>query len=249
MAAEHEHHKAAGGGLTKKMGPLPVWAWGLIIGVGIYFLYERYSAGSSSTSTAGTAALDPNSIDPNTGLTYGSEESAAENANAATATSPASGGLDNSGGTTSTGEPADTFDQNLSNMEELLSFIQGIDPNFGTGVGAAGGSGANGSGANGGTSTGGSANGNASPSGGTGSNSPTMTSSTPPPTTPTVHTQLASPNIQPAVTTPDTTVSVQGITISKGIGAPITIIKPKAGVGEPVKSKPGKTIKNGIVTG
>ena len=80
--------------LKKKIGPLPVWAWGLILGVVGYFAYERYSAGSSSSSgTASTTGiLDPNAVDPNTGLTYGQEEAAAENANAASDSGAGSGG-------------------------------------------------------------------------------------------------------------------------------------------------------------
>jgi hypothetical protein len=70
--------------LKKKIGPLPVWAWGVILGVGAYFLYERYRAGSaaSSSSDGTTGILDPNAVDPNTGLTYGAEEADALNANA-----------------------------------------------------------------------------------------------------------------------------------------------------------------------
>lgn len=161
----HTHHKAAGGGLTKKMGPLPVWAWGLIIGVGVFFLYERY-AGAASTSTTATdtsASLDPNAVDPNTGLTYGTEEQDAENSAAAGVSTPTEGSLGSSGGTTSTGQTPDDFDTDLNNMEGLLGFIQSVDPNFGQ-----------------------------SPVG-TGSTQPTMTSSTPPPTTPTAHTPIASP--------------------------------------------------------
>jgi hypothetical protein len=120
--------------MKKKMGPLPVWAWGLILGVGVYFLYERYkTAATSSTAASAGGTLDPNAVDPNTGLTYGQEESAALNSNAAGAaggsSSPSSGSLDTSGTTA-----ADAFTSQLSNMESLLSFIQGIDPNFGTGA-------------------------------------------------------------------------------------------------------------------
>lgn len=84
--------------MTKKLGPLPIWAWGLIFGIGGYFLYERYVSGGSASSTSSTTGiLDPNAVDPNTGLTYGEEESAAENANAASA-----GGLGSGGGTVDT---------------------------------------------------------------------------------------------------------------------------------------------------
>lgn len=179
--AEHEHtthpRKAASGGLGKKMGPLPVWAWGLIIGVGVYFLYTRYNSASNTSATAASSSLDPNAIDPNTGLTYGQEEQAAQQNLA-----PTAGNLGSSGGggtTTGTETGADSFDTNLTNLEGLLGFIQSVDPNFGTGAGAAGGSGANGGGD--GTNS------------GTGTNSPPLTGSTPPPTTPTAHKQIPSP--------------------------------------------------------
>lgn len=81
--------------LKKKVGPLPVWAWGLIFGVVGYYVYVR----SRSTATTGIsptdAVLDPNAIDPNTGLTYGQEEGAALNATAggAVGTTPADSNL------------------------------------------------------------------------------------------------------------------------------------------------------------
>jgi hypothetical protein len=234
--AEHQpaQHKAAAGGMTKKMGPLPVWAWGLIIGVGVYFLYERYSSGSSSTSsTAASAALDPNAIDPNTGLTYGAEESAAENANAATATSPASGSLDSSGGTADT-----SMSSELADFGTFLGIMQQIDPTFGA-AGATGATGATGAGAD---------------TTGTGASNQPMTGSTPPPTTPTVNAQLASPvpGIQAPVTTPLVITAGPAAGLTKGIGATIKVVAPTVGVGTVVKKATTtvkKTVKNGIVTG
>lgn len=140
--------------MTKKMGPLPVWAWGLIMGVGVYFFYERAKgASNSSTSTGATS----DQIDPATGLSYAAEESAALNAQAA-ANTPTTGNL----GSTST-------TPDFSGIESLLTFIQGIDPNFGTG--------------NTGVGT-------PPVPGGT---TPPLTGSTPPPTKPTAHTQIPSP--------------------------------------------------------
>jgi hypothetical protein len=89
--------------LQKKVGPLPVWAWGLILGIGVYYLYRRNKQNQQATTatTSNPGVLDPNAVDPNTGLTYGQEESAALNANAASAggtvgTYPTSSGLDTS---------------------------------------------------------------------------------------------------------------------------------------------------------
>jgi hypothetical protein len=109
--------------MKKKMGPLPVWAWGLILGVGVFFLYERSKASSSTSSSVALPSSDL--VDPATGLTYGQEQSAALNANA---TSPSQGALGSSTSTTP------VIADQLNTLESLLGFIQGIDPNFGTGV-------------------------------------------------------------------------------------------------------------------
>jgi hypothetical protein len=146
--------------MKKKMGPLPVWAWGLIFGVAVYYFYERSKASSTTSAASTTGILDPNAIDPATGLTYGQEESAALNANATTA---ATGALGSTGTTTGT-----DFATQLQTTEGLLSFIQGIDPNFGTGLNAANAAAA------------------AAPA--------PLVSSTPPPTTPTAHAAVPSPN-------------------------------------------------------
>jgi len=70
--------------LTRKVGPLPVWAWGAILGLVGYYVYSRYKSSSTTSASGSTAGvLDPNAVDPNTGFTYGEEESAALNANAA----------------------------------------------------------------------------------------------------------------------------------------------------------------------
>jgi len=70
--------------LTRKVGPLPVWAWGAILGLVGYYVYSRYKSSSTTSASGSTAGvLDPNAVDPNTGFTYGEEESAALNANTA----------------------------------------------------------------------------------------------------------------------------------------------------------------------
>lgn len=100
----HTEAAAKATGLKKKIGPLPMWSWILIIGgtLGIFLLYRK-SAGSTSASTSGNT-VDPNNplgltyaqeqadiaegIDPNTGESYASEQAAADTA----ATSGDSGG-------------------------------------------------------------------------------------------------------------------------------------------------------------
>ncbi len=110
--------------MKKKIGPLPLWAWGLVAGVGLYVLYRYYEASSSSAgnATTTTGILDPNAVDPNTGLTYGEEEEAAENANAA---AQSSGGYtspsDTTTGTTglATGETGDEVGDLTNFLTEL----------------------------------------------------------------------------------------------------------------------------------
>lgn len=53
----------------KKLGPLPLWAWVLIVGVaGGLIWYEHDKSGTTASSTTGS-----NSVDPATGLTYAQE--------------------------------------------------------------------------------------------------------------------------------------------------------------------------------
>lgn len=103
--------------LNKKMGPLPVWAWGLILGIGGYIVFRRL--GSSSTATTPTdSVLDPNAVDPNTGLTYGQEEDAALNANAT------GGGSLGGGGTTSDSGAQSTIPD--STAPDIIAAINGL---------------------------------------------------------------------------------------------------------------------------
>lgn len=69
-----EEGAPGGGGITKKVGPLPVWAWavgaGAIVGL-IWFLRQRSSAGSGVTDpSAATDAGDGSSSDPTTIVPY-----------------------------------------------------------------------------------------------------------------------------------------------------------------------------------
>jgi hypothetical protein len=47
--------KGSGNVLTKKIGPLPGWAWAAI-GIGGFYLYKKYKASSSAATTAATTA-------------------------------------------------------------------------------------------------------------------------------------------------------------------------------------------------
>jgi hypothetical protein len=119
-------------GMKKKIGPLPIWAWVVIVGgtIGI-FLYYR-SATSSSTSTASTSdTVDPSNplgltygeessdeaagIDPMTGATYASEQ--------ATATGSDDGTDGSSGSGTDSGVDPDTGDPY---GQEILAALSGI---------------------------------------------------------------------------------------------------------------------------
>ncbi len=114
--------------LKKKVGPLPVWAWGIIFGVAAYYVYVRRSSGSSSAGSQplSPAVLDPNAIDPNTGLTYGAEEGAALNANAGLAGGAGTGTVPtNSNLTTGTNELGDleSFLSQFGNVAEQLGYV------------------------------------------------------------------------------------------------------------------------------
>jgi hypothetical protein len=72
-----------------------LWTWGLIAGVVAFYLYKRYTenqAATSSTISPTASVLDPNAIDPNTGLTYGQEENAALQSSAISAPGSSSNG-------------------------------------------------------------------------------------------------------------------------------------------------------------
>lgn len=118
MSEQHEHHHAgAASGLTKKMGPLPVWAWGLILGIAGYLVYRHMA--SSSTSSSPTTQ-DPNAVDPNTGLTYGQEESAALQG-AVPAESGLGGGVSGGGSVdTGTGGSGSDFADELGQFDQTL---------------------------------------------------------------------------------------------------------------------------------
>ena len=82
--------------LKKKIGPLPLWAWILIVGTAGGLLWYEHGKSSSSSSSTSTNqnAVDPNSplgltyaqesadeaqgIDPTTGQTYASEQALAD---------------------------------------------------------------------------------------------------------------------------------------------------------------------------
>lgn len=63
MAAPSKPPAKKGLNLTKKVGPLPVWAWAAIALIGGYLLYEHYkgtSSSATSTTTPASTAADPN---------------------------------------------------------------------------------------------------------------------------------------------------------------------------------------------
>jgi hypothetical protein len=87
--------KSAGNFLTRKIGPLPMWAW-LAVALVLYLYFERQQAASTST-TAANQQTDPagnvGTIDPATGYVYGTpEDLAALAANNTGSTSSGSAG-------------------------------------------------------------------------------------------------------------------------------------------------------------
>ena len=105
-------------GLTKKAGPLPVWAWGILGGIAVYFLYTRYQASSANAATTSpvATALDPNAVDPTTGLTYGQELAGS---------SPAAGGLQGSADTSSSTPSLDSQLQDLGSLLGDFGLVAG----------------------------------------------------------------------------------------------------------------------------
>lgn len=105
------------GALTRKIGPLPAWAWAILAGIGVWYYRNKLSA-ASSTSTSTTTPTDTSAsqspvvlqpgesvYDPNTG-----------------ALDTASGGGGSSGDTTST--DGANLDAAMNNLAQALG--QGI---------------------------------------------------------------------------------------------------------------------------
>ena len=67
MADEPAAPPGGGFSLTKRYGPLPAWAWGLIGGVGLYagyrFWKNRQAGGTTAATTAATSSSDTTAID------------------------------------------------------------------------------------------------------------------------------------------------------------------------------------------
>jgi LysM repeat protein len=104
--------------VKKKVAGLPVWMWGIAGAAALYFIYRWYSSGSGSSSTAASptaTVLDPNAVDPNTGLTYGEEETAALGGGG-------TGGLD------TFDQGIQSFMQDLLDLESLQQALQGFLP-------------------------------------------------------------------------------------------------------------------------
>ena len=100
--------------LKKKLGPLPVWGWALLGAGGLGLVYYLRSKSSSSTTAGTTSTVDPNTIDPSTGIPW-SQEAQANAANigagsaGSAANTPVTGGTDLTGiatGLTSTDQLA-----------------------------------------------------------------------------------------------------------------------------------------------
>lgn len=90
--------------------------------VGYVYLKDRKAASSSSSSTA-AGAIDPNAVDPNTGLTYGDELAAG----ASTYQNP-NPGASGSGSVSSTSQP--TSDQEWATQVEQDPAMASYDPTF-----------------------------------------------------------------------------------------------------------------------
>lgn len=104
--------------MNKKIGPVPVPIAVAIVAVVGFLLYRHYKGQTSTSGLASTSTIspDPNSIDPNTGLTYGAEEAAA--------TGSVGSGASTLGSTDS--GAGSTGGLQLSDLASLLSAFQGL---------------------------------------------------------------------------------------------------------------------------
>lgn len=110
--------------LKKKLGPLPVWAWGGLGAAGLGIAYYLHSQSSSSATTS-SSTVDPNTIDPSTGIPWSQEYQALQNSEGAGSGgggtgSSGSSGIDTTGlatGTTTT----DQLAQDLQAIQDEIS--------------------------------------------------------------------------------------------------------------------------------
>lgn len=109
--------------LKKKVGPLPVWAWGTIAVIVLVIIYRRYETSAATSSTPTDTSLD--GIDPVTGASYADEESAYDGSLA-----PTSGSTDQSSdnGDTTTTDPFEDFDNQLQEFLNTQQLLQQLMP-------------------------------------------------------------------------------------------------------------------------
>lgn len=126
-------------GMKKKVGPLPMWAWIVIVGgtIGAYMLYRSNKSSSTTAAGANPNTVDPSSpvgatyaeeakdqalgIDPLTNQTYAQEQAASAAGDAGT-----SGGGGSSGsGSTGATESTDATSAELGIIESELAALQG----------------------------------------------------------------------------------------------------------------------------
>jgi hypothetical protein len=125
MAEEEAAGKAAGKGLdalTRKIGPLPVWVWGVGLGLAYDLVVVRKKAGTAGQQT--DPAGNVGTIDPATGYVYGSsQDQAGLAAQNSTSTDGNSGG---SSGSTTAGQYADNASWGRAAVNYLVGL--GEDP-------------------------------------------------------------------------------------------------------------------------
>jgi hypothetical protein len=117
--------------LKKKVGPLPVWAWGSISLVVLFILYRRYQANAASSASSSTEDDSEAGIDPVTGASYADEESAYDSA--VTGDLAGTSGTDQSSdnGDDTTTDPFADFDTELQefiNAEQLFQSMGSGNP-------------------------------------------------------------------------------------------------------------------------
>lgn len=108
---------SSGGFMQKKILGLPAPLFIGVVAIGAFIIYRHYKntgLTSGSSTGVGGSTVDPNAVDPTTGLTYGAEQQAGLNA-------LGGGGSPNGSGTGGVGGSG----LSLSDLESLFSLIQG----------------------------------------------------------------------------------------------------------------------------
>ena len=134
--------------LTRKLGPLPAWAWLLLFGVGVWYYRRKMSPAASAYSGTGTGSVAPASGPPQAQVPLEPGQSVYDPNTGALLTAPGGGAA--GGGT----DPSSAIDNLANSIADAIAAATaggqvspgGTTPGSPTGGGGAGGGGHHGSG-------------------------------------------------------------------------------------------------------